>query len=288
MRFGSGCSWVASSARVLAWGVNPVGRGLRGDVFGSVAGRPGPAIGRVGPCGERRPWRTMRPGNASSRRRSVRAVRVVVCGRPMAWVQRSRLWASAATTVQAALALNLPDGRYASAWSLRSRMHSSTTASWRSSASTTASASVRLVRNGPPTQERPQRRRRRQTEAEHHACLTRAQHAAALDAVRAQRHHRRQLIALRPAFAAPGRSSRSTASSTSRSIPGPAVPGIDSLLPSTPVGRRAPSHWQAIGRGSARATSRTAAARSQRRPSRRNSGSDEAAPARPDPAWSRG
>ena len=54
----------------------------------------------------------------------------------------------AAITVQALLALNWPEGKCARAWSLRSRIVSSTTACWRCSASTTASGSVRLVRNG--------------------------------------------------------------------------------------------------------------------------------------------
>ena len=61
-------------------------------------------------------------------------------GRPISSVQRSRLCASAAITVQAALAEKWPDGKCASAWSLRSRMASSTTACWRCSASTIASA----------------------------------------------------------------------------------------------------------------------------------------------------
>ena len=43
-------------------------------------------------------------------------------------VQRRRLCASAAITVQALLALNWPEGKCASAWSLRSRITSSTTA----------------------------------------------------------------------------------------------------------------------------------------------------------------
>src|SRR3954470_5703832 len=81
---------------------------------------------------------------ASSRRRSVRAARTVVCGSPSSCVQRTRLCASAASTVQAPLARKRPDGKCASAWSLRSAMTCSTTAWSRCSASTTASSSVRL------------------------------------------------------------------------------------------------------------------------------------------------
>jgi uncharacterized protein len=51
--------------------------------------------------------------------------------------------ASAAITVQAAFAVNVPDGKCASAWSLRSRIASSTTACWRCSASTVTSSSMR-------------------------------------------------------------------------------------------------------------------------------------------------
>ena len=47
----------------------------------------------------------------SSRRRSVRAARTVVSGSPSSWVQRSRLCASAASTVQAPLAWKWPDGK---------------------------------------------------------------------------------------------------------------------------------------------------------------------------------
>ena len=93
--------------------------------------------------------RARRPGIVSSRRRSVRAARIGVVGqRDAAWVQRSRLCASAAITVQAALAVELDrTGSAPSAWSLRSRIASSTTACWRCSASTSSSASVRLVKN---------------------------------------------------------------------------------------------------------------------------------------------
>ena len=46
---------------------------------------------------------------------SVRAARMVWPGRPRTPVQRSRLWARQAMTVQAALAVNLPDGKCARA-----------------------------------------------------------------------------------------------------------------------------------------------------------------------------
>ena len=91
--------------------------------------------------------RVIRPGTVSSRRRRVRAVGMMVSGSPIRVVHRSRLCARAAITVQAALARNLPEGKCASAWSLRSRIASSTTACWRCSASTSSIASVRLVRN---------------------------------------------------------------------------------------------------------------------------------------------
>ena len=58
-------------------------------------------------------------------------------GSPSSCVQRSRLCASAASTVQAPLALKWPEGKCASAWSLRSAMTCSTTAWSRCSASTT-------------------------------------------------------------------------------------------------------------------------------------------------------
>ena len=67
---------------------------------------PGPAAGMRSV--QRRAVRARRPGSASSRRRRVRAVRIVVAGRARIWVQRSRLCASAAITVQAALAVNVP------------------------------------------------------------------------------------------------------------------------------------------------------------------------------------
>ena len=51
-------------------------------------------------------------------------------------VQRWRLWARQAITVQAQLAAKLPEGKWASAWSLRSRIASSTSACWRCSRST--------------------------------------------------------------------------------------------------------------------------------------------------------
>ena len=65
-------------------------------------------------------WRAVRvsrPGMLSSRRRRVRAARTVWRGRPIAVVQRVRLCAIAAITVQALLALNWPEGKCASAWS---------------------------------------------------------------------------------------------------------------------------------------------------------------------------
>lgn len=71
---------------------------------------------RAGRCGvQRRAVRVSRPGRASSRRRRVRAARTVWPGRPGTEVQRSRLWARQAMPVQAALAVNLPDGKCASA-----------------------------------------------------------------------------------------------------------------------------------------------------------------------------
>src|SRR5215217_2978878 len=96
---------------------------------------------------DRRLDRVSRPGICSSRRRRVRAVRTVWPGSAMRCVQRSRLWASAAITVQAALAVNLPEGKCARPWPLRSRIVSSTTACRRCSASTISSGSVRLVKN---------------------------------------------------------------------------------------------------------------------------------------------
>ena len=68
-----------------------------------------------------------RPGTVSSRRRNVGAVGITVLGSPIRAVQRNRC-EKAAITVQAALAWNLPEGKCASAWSLRSRIASSTTA----------------------------------------------------------------------------------------------------------------------------------------------------------------
>ena len=66
---------------------------------------------RAGRCSvQRRALRVRRPGSASRRRRRVRAARTVRSGRPSRPVQRSRLWASAAITVQAALAKKLPGG----------------------------------------------------------------------------------------------------------------------------------------------------------------------------------
>ncbi len=58
----------------------------------------------------------------SSRRRSVRAARTVLLGSPSSCVHLSRLCASAANTVQAPLAWKWPEGKCASAWSLRSAM----------------------------------------------------------------------------------------------------------------------------------------------------------------------
>ncbi len=54
-------------------------------------------------------WRVSRPGIVSMRQ-VVCARRAMVSGRPISSVQRCRLWAIAAITVQAALALNWPDG----------------------------------------------------------------------------------------------------------------------------------------------------------------------------------
>jgi hypothetical protein len=109
---------------------------------------------RAGRCSvHRRAVRVSRPGRASSRRRSVRAARTVWPGRPRTEVQRRRLCARQAMTVQAAFAKNLPDGKCASAWSLRSRIANSTTAWWRCSASTVARASVRFVTNGNSSQD---------------------------------------------------------------------------------------------------------------------------------------
>ena len=91
--------------------------------------------------------RVIRPGTVSSRRRMVRAVGMIVSGRPIRVVHLRRLCARAAITVHAAFATNLPEGKCARAWSLRSRIASSTTACWRCSDSTSPIASVRLVRN---------------------------------------------------------------------------------------------------------------------------------------------
>ena len=65
---------------------------------------------------ERRAVRVSRPGMVSSRRRRVRAVGTVVSGSPISLVQRSRLCASAAITVQAALAANC------AGWEVRERL----------------------------------------------------------------------------------------------------------------------------------------------------------------------
>ena len=65
---------------------------------------------------------------------------------PMAAVQRSRLWARVAASSQAALALNWPDGRWASpAPALGSRIASSQTAWRRWSASSQVAVPTRLV-----------------------------------------------------------------------------------------------------------------------------------------------
>jgi hypothetical protein len=69
--------------------------------------------------------RVSRPGIRRSRRRRVSAVWTGWFGCPISVVQRPRLCASAAITVQALLALNCPEGKCANAWSLRSRITSS-------------------------------------------------------------------------------------------------------------------------------------------------------------------
>ena len=76
--------------------------------------------------------RVRRPGRLSRVRRRVLATTSSPrAPSPMAATQRSRLWARLAASSQAALALNLPDGRCRSPTpALRSRMHSSTVA-WR-------------------------------------------------------------------------------------------------------------------------------------------------------------
>ena len=102
---------------------------------GEPGGAPGPAGGHpqvVAAAAAGQPCR----GSSSSRRRRVAGGADGLAGSAIKCVQRSRLCASAAITVQAALALNLPDGKCARAWSLRSRIASSTTACWRCSAST--------------------------------------------------------------------------------------------------------------------------------------------------------
>ena len=68
-------------------------------------------------------------------------------------------------------------------------------------------------------QERPQCRRRRHTMPEHRPGLPRAQHVTVIDAVRPEAHRDTKLISLRPGFAAPARSPRSTVCSTRPSIP---------------------------------------------------------------------
>ncbi len=64
---------------------------------------------RAGRCSvQRRAVRVRRPGIESSRRRRVRATRTVAPGRPRTVVQRSRLCARAAITVQAAFGAVVP------------------------------------------------------------------------------------------------------------------------------------------------------------------------------------
>ena len=69
------------------------------------------AIGRASGSVTVRAVRVIRPGTLSSRRRSDLAVGMTVSGSPIRVVHRNRLCASAAITVQAALARNLPDGK---------------------------------------------------------------------------------------------------------------------------------------------------------------------------------
>ena len=68
--------------------------------------------------------RVSRPGIRNSRLRRVAAVRVLSLGKPIWLVHRPRLCARAAITVQSLLAAYWPEGKCASAWSLRSRIAS--------------------------------------------------------------------------------------------------------------------------------------------------------------------
>ena len=74
--------------------------------------------------------RVSRPGTVSRVRRRVLATTSSPrTPRPMAAIQRSRLWARVAISSQAALAPNLPEGQWRRPTpALRSRMHSSTVA----------------------------------------------------------------------------------------------------------------------------------------------------------------
>ena len=76
----------------------------------------------------RRAEDTSRAGMVSSLRRSEPTVAADQSAPAAVNVWRPRLWASTARPSQAALAVNLPDGRCASGPSLRSRMTSSTRA----------------------------------------------------------------------------------------------------------------------------------------------------------------
>src|SRR5207248_9038280 len=107
---------------------------------------------RAGRCSVHwRAERVSRPGICSSRRRRVRVARTVWPGSPIRVVQRSRLCARQAITVQAALALNLPEGKCASAWSLRSRIVSSTRAVANAGVLLPAVLADRLTRPSIPT-----------------------------------------------------------------------------------------------------------------------------------------
>lgn len=59
--------------------------------------------------------RVSRPGMASRRRRKVSSIRGEAPGEPIAWLQRARLWAIAASWVQAELAEKSPEGKWARA-----------------------------------------------------------------------------------------------------------------------------------------------------------------------------